>query len=97
MRERSFDNATDSMLGMNSFLLSMSDDREDDRVRRRKKIITAAIEKELTDRQRQVVLRYFYRSMSAGRIGAELGISTATVYKHLRRAREKLKACVVYY
>lgn len=97
MHERLLNKMDDDRHAMGQFLLDMSSESESERTLRRTKIIRAAINNELTDRQRAIVIKYFYEHMSALSIAKELGISKATVYKHLRRAREKLMKCAVYY
>lgn len=42
-------------------------------------------------KERQVILLYYWQSMSAEEVGTALGIDRATVYRRLERGRKKLK------
>lgn len=92
-----YEEVHDKMRGMEKYLEDMgSENSGTEKIKRMKAIIRAAIEKELTERQRMILQKFYRDSMSAAQIAAELDISTSTVYKHLRLARKKLQGCGVY-
>lgn len=66
------------------------------RVERMKKALLKAIDTELTDRQRQIVIEYYYNGLNVTRIAEIYGISKSTVSRHLSRARERLKTSLKY-
>ena len=60
------------------------------------KILNAAINNELTGRQKTCIMRYYYDGIKVNEIAQELNIKPTTVYKHLKTARTALKKCRVY-
>ncbi|MEY8387851.1 sigma-70 family RNA polymerase sigma factor [Oscillospiraceae bacterium 38-13] len=64
-----------------------------DRLRRN---LRRAREQELTPRQRQMMELYFEQGLTMPQIAARLGITTSTVSRTLRRARDRLRRCLRY-
>lgn len=61
-----------------------------------KAVIHAAIEEELTERQRECVLLYFYNGLTEEQAAHELGITKSTVCRHLQKAKSRLGRAVRY-
>lgn len=64
-----------------------------DRLRRN---LRRAREQELTPRQRQMMELYFEQGLTMPQIAARLGVTTSTVSRTLRRARDRLRRCLRY-
>lgn len=56
----------------------------------------AAIVRELTVRQRQVLMDYYFRNMTMAEIAAEQGIHKSTVCRTLHRAENRLRRVLRY-
>ena len=63
---------------------------------RMKKIVSLAIENELTERQKQCISMRYLKTMPVCDIANKLEISSATVYKHIRKGIKAIKHCSVY-
>ncbi len=59
-------------------------------------LLAAALERELTSRQRQMVSMYYLEQYSMREIAFFLGVNPSTVTRTLQVARAKLKACLQY-
>lgn len=55
-----------------------------------------AIDRELTERQRQVVMLHFYENMGTTQIARQLQISPSTVTRTLQRATQRLQRVLRY-
>lgn len=66
------------------------------RKRRMKDLLRKAISLELTERQRNCLVLYYYEEMPVKDIAARIGIRATTVYKHLRTAKTILRHFAVY-
>lgn len=55
-----------------------------------------AIELELTERQRQMVIMYFYENKNTSQIARELQLNPSTVSRTLRRAAQRLQRVLRY-
>ena len=60
------------------------------------KNLPIAIEEELSERERQVVIMRFYKNMRVTDIAKELGITKSAVSKTLNRAISRLFKCLRY-
>lgn len=58
--------------------------------------LPGAIERELTDRQRQLLTMYFYENMNICQIADELHLNPSTVSRTLRRATQRLRRVLQY-
>lgn len=65
-------------------------------IERMKRALLKAIDTELTERQRQIVIEYYFNGLSVTRIAEMLNVSKSTVSRHLSRARERLKTSLKY-
>lgn len=63
---------------------------------RMKKLLAQGIKHELTQRQRDCIGMKYIHKMTAEEIAAELDITAATVYKHIRMAKKRLKKLNYY-
>lgn len=66
----------------------------------RKKMLCAlkrAAAGELTDRQKECVALYYARGLSQAETAKHLGITAATVSRHLKKARTRLRRVLEYY
>ena len=55
-----------------------------------------AIDLELPERQRQMVIMYFYENMNTRQIARELQLNPSTVSRTLRRATQRLQRVLRY-
>ena len=58
--------------------------------------IRRVIEKELTPKQREVILAYYFQDKNIPQIAAERGIRKSSVSRCLRRAEKKVRLCLRY-
>ena len=54
------------------------------------------IQEELTEKQRQVLLAYYFQQMTIPEIAASRGVNKSTVCRTLQRAEKKLKRFLRY-
>ncbi len=59
-------------------------------------LLAAALERELTPRQKQMVSMYYLEQHTMREIASRLGVNPSTVTRTLQVARAKLKACLQY-
>ena len=59
--------------------------------------LPTAIEKELTERQRQMVIMHFYQKKGVSQIARELQLNPSTVSRTLRRATQRLRHILDYF
>ncbi len=62
-----------------------------------KKVLSAAIKCELTPRQRECIVMYFYDNKKMHDIAFELSLSKSTVSRHIKAGVKKLKNIANYY
>ena len=60
------------------------------------KRVRKVIEEELSDRQREVMIAYYFQEMSIPAIAREWGINKSTVSRTLKRAEDKLRRYLKY-
>lgn len=58
--------------------------------------IRRVIEQELTEKQRQVILAYYFQDMTIPQIAAQRGIHKSSVCRCLQRAEKRVKRCLRY-
>ncbi len=61
-----------------------------------KRVLRAALLRELTDRQRECVRCYYYEGLTQEQTARQLGISKPTVCRHLQKARKRLREILEY-
>lgn len=59
-------------------------------------LVRMAVERELTERQRQCVELYYFQGMTMERTARELGLNKATVCRHLQKARGRVQRVLGY-
>lgn len=60
------------------------------------RVLRRAMEGELTQRQRQCLELYYFQDLTQEETGRRLGVTAATVSRHIKRARERLQQVLVY-
>ncbi len=80
-----------SYLQYSSVTMSKSEKRK-----RMESFLRIALDKELTERQKDCVRYYYFEQMHVDDIAEILGLKPTTIYKHLRLAKKALKKCAVY-
>ena len=66
------------------------------RIKQMKKLLSAAMKLELTEKQKICLIRYYLENQKVPDIAAQLHIRPTTVYKHLKKARLSLSKCAIY-
>lgn len=61
-----------------------------------KRVLHNVINNELTDRQKEIVLLYYFNNKNVSEISRELGVNKSTVSRHLSRARERIERVLKY-
>ena len=67
-----------------------------EKIGRIKRLLPEVIRQELTDRQKQVVLLYYYQKYNIPQIAKELGVNKSTVHRHLKAAKERIRKALQY-
>ncbi|MFR1478294.1 MAG: sigma-70 family RNA polymerase sigma factor [Hydrogeniiclostridium mannosilyticum] len=57
------------------------------------RVLRRAMEGELTQRQRQCLELYYFQGLTQEETGRRLGVTAATVSRHIKRARERCSRC----
>ncbi len=60
------------------------------------KRLRRVIEAELTGRQKQTLIAYYFRQLNMSQIAREQGVNKSTVCRTLHRAEEKIRRCLRY-
>ena len=58
--------------------------------------IRRVIEQELTSKQREIILAYYFQDKSIPEIAAERGIHKSSVCRCLKRAEQRVRLCLKY-
>lgn len=83
------DNALRALLG--------EEDESDERGRKLKRILLKVINNELTPRQKEIIMLYYFKETDIVAIGKILGITPQAVSAALKRARLRLFRILQYY
>lgn len=75
-------------------ILGLDDDEDGSRVRR---VMLKIINNELTPRQKEIIMLYYFKDMDTVTIGKKLGVSSQAVCAVMSRARLKLYRFLQYY
>lgn len=78
------------------YLYNQGSDNRSER-ERMKRILNRAIRHELTDRQRDCVVKYYLEGMKMTEIARSLDLSKSTVSRHISAATRKLRNVASYY
>ncbi len=66
-------------------------------IEKMKHILRTALTNELTQRQRECIIMYYYENKKMKTIAKELSLSVPTVSRHIKAAQAKLKNIANYY
>lgn len=61
-----------------------------------KKRLMNAIDHELTDRQKRVVMGYYLENRNIVELAQEYGVNKSTVWRTLKRGEDRLRRCLRY-
>lgn len=61
-----------------------------------KRVLHNVIDNELTERQKEIVMLYYFNNKNILEISRELGLNKSTVSRHLQRARDKIERVLRY-
>ena len=75
----------------------LGESSEDGNFLRLKKMLLGVIKNELTPRQKQIIVLYYYKGLDTTTIGKQLGISQQAVSGLLARARQAIFRVMRYY
>lgn len=82
------------------YKLSLIDDNDiDESISKKKlpeKIMRFGIEQELTEKQRKCFLKRYSQNMSVKDIANKMGVTPASVYKHIRKAKKRIEMLYNY-
>ena len=81
--------------GIRAILCDESDTSEE-RVRKLRRILLNVINNELTSRQKEIIMLYYFKDMDIVRIGKLLGITPQAVSAAMKRARLKIYQYMKY-
>ena len=70
--------------------ISVGEDEPDSKRERLKKIMRIGIVQELTDKQRDCMLKRYVNGMSVKDIAETMNISASNVYKHISKAKKRI-------
>ena len=87
----------DTLDGIISYRNYMSGGSNSNRRERMKKILSAALKKELTDRERELFSAYYISGLTMPEIAAQKGVNKSTVSRAIARAKRKLRRVASYY
>ena len=92
-----FESYSDDFTGRSDERIRALLDAPDDSGKRIQKILLKVINNELTARQKEIVVLYYYKNMTTVEIAAALGISQQAVSAVLVRARNRIFRVLQYY
>ncbi len=78
------------------YLYNQGSDNRPER-ERMKRILSRAIKHELTDRQRDCLVKYYLEGMQMKEIAQSMQLSNSTVSRHISAATRKLRKIASYY
>lgn len=73
------------------------DKSEDDGVRKLRKLLLNVINNELTPRQKEIIMLYYFQNKDIVTIGRELGVTPQAVSAAMSRARLRMFRILQYY
>lgn len=75
----------------------LESDSEEESVCRLRRLLLNVINNELTPRQKQIIMLYYFRRVDIVRIGEQLGITPQAVSAAMSRARLRMYRILQYY
>lgn len=82
--------------GIRELLLDKNTEDSDDSLRKLRKTLLNVINNELTARQKEIIMLYYFKNMDIVRISEMLGISFQAVSAAMKRARLKIYRYMQY-
>lgn len=82
-------------MDMAAYARMMAEDNSD-QMRTVRRNLARALQEDVTDRQRELLLLYYDRQMNMREIGEELGVDCSTVSRTIKRGEERLRRCLRY-
>ena len=86
---------TESIFGIQQYQ-SQNSLQTDKEYGRMLKVLTKAMQGELTQRQYDCMYAYYFENKTQVQIAKELGIGAPTVNKHMKKAKERLQKVMRY-
>lgn len=86
---------TENIFGIQQYQYQNSS-QTDTEYRRMLKVLSKAMQGELTERQYDCMHAYYFENKTQAQIAKELGIGTPTVNKHMKKAKERLLKVMSY-
>ena len=96
MRSTRFNNSSSQWLGDMTVWLRANAGDNGEQMTRLRRNLRLARERELTERQREMVALYYDQGMTMPQIAERLGVNRSTVSRTLRRARDRLHRFLRY-
>lgn len=78
-------------------ILGGGSDEEEDSARRLRRVLLNVINNELTPRQKEIIMLYYFKDTDIVTIGKQLGISPQAVSAAMSRARLRMFRILKYY
>lgn len=91
-----FNEFTDSLAGMIEYSQKLNATNEND-YKKIIKVLSKAIDGELTDRQKECIMLKYYKNLNITQIAYELGVGKSTVSRHVKKAKIRLHKILDYY
>ena len=82
---------------INSLIYDESEENNSKKIQNMKKIMLKVINNELTERQKQIIMLYYFKNKNIVEISEMLNISHASVSVTMKRARNRLIKYMQYY
>lgn len=79
--------------GIRAFL----ENNDDENAQKLRRVLLKVINNELTARQKEIIMLYYFRNMNMVAIGKKIGISTQAVSSVIARARLRMFRILRYY
>lgn len=96
MRDTRFENRSSEWLGDMTVWRRANAEDNGEQMTRLRRNLRLARERELTERQREMVALYYDQGMTMPQIAERLGVNRSTVSRTLRRARDRLHRFLRY-
>ena len=96
MRSTRFNNSSSQWLGDMTVWRRANAEDNGEQITRLRRNLRLARERELTERQREMVALYYDQGMTMPQIAERLGVNRSTVSRTLRRARDRLHRFLRY-
>ncbi len=96
MKNTRFENRSSEWLGDMTVWRRANAEDNGEQITRLRRNLRLARERELTERQREMVALYYDQGMTMPQIAERLGVNRSTVSRTLRRARDRLHRFLRY-